>query len=1190
MIVKTHNSPPLLIQSLIELLIGRFTITKLFSRTNPTYYAFSHLCNWLLRIQTSFFKGLFSPFAWLLSTTYKLSLRLVRDIRTNGPNLSNLFHTTRAGVRSSFDVLIKGVGWTFRWGCNRLGDLADYYYSSIVLVLAWTLAQVLKLILALDASYIRLTLSLNGRRTSCGKCSGRDLMWYRRTVVRRRWSLINRLYRLRGWGLRSYDYSTSAVSKLLTCFMTTLSSFQGTHLYSLLCVRELLPCIWFEMTALANDWRSLGLGSGCVFHHPNLTSTNFPKYYYVYGANIAIPTLDLATWSYTLGVVLERGFLPLKTPSTKFLSGILQSNRQWYRRMFRITYYVLSQRLNLARNLWLQFWCSMGELFENKPLVVFFALLHISIEFVSNIVVAFLSTVKSTLQSLSSCGYDWGWLVTLELFGRWESCKVVSYGFIADLFPTFDSTRYLITFLDACVLVSNWTNFIGLRTIYWSLLILFVFTHKVMTLTTKVFVHVWCFLRWYVGKRRCNILWKAWMAVVEYHDDIVEEAFTRCPPANHPTWGWHAYRIMIRFKFDRRTKRWVPKVPKGKEYKPQGRGMWSTNRVVRMMRRSKLIYHKFRMHHRLNTEIRWARFFTVVLFVDDIYPQCRRMWFEWEDRTELKILRYRYWKRWKVIQPVINAACNLEEIFLSYTVDLLFDKPLVTKIESAKLIFGIWFTKWVNLFTNGYKLLMNLNPLLCKFDKVLDQLELILPNLRVRAGRNVNNLTSFRRGWLSHQDSFTAQVNEVVHLYLKSGRNVGNTGVKSADRHWTEFVNHATLVEADWITKVDPHSPGVDTDLLHWLANLSGYPEMDTRLIDATSGLFRLQNGLLRDADHLIQSVDFAFRDIELLICLEVDLMSVEDTLTRSKKSLARLYDGVLSMDTLTINTIREKHRLITARDRFFHLTRAVFHHQNTLRLEIEKLIQTHKNLKINTPCNVLTELLKTRAELDEWVVDLNSHIANLLTHSTVPTLWDYQQWEQNVDDLLDFKEALTSFKRNLRLMISTLVRVNDSLLRYSSGTYVTELMRIAGRWQLARRDFVERITLMMSYTDLLLEAPEHCISTQEKLARVTYQLNCSVSECVDLANELSTISSESLGGEDSLTIIRKESVALRHTITELRDLLPIVFSFFAFTFGLPLLYCLSSLPLWLCVTFLFLSGPVWYCLLQFSYLIYKYC
>jgi hypothetical protein len=141
---------------------------------------------------------------------------------------------------------------------------------------------------------------------------------------------------------------------------------------------------------------------------------------------------------------------------------------------------------------------------------------------------------------------------------------------------------------------------------------------------------------------------------------------------------------------------------------------------------------------------------------------------------------------------------------------------------------------------------------------------------------------------------------------------------------------------------------------------------MDKALIDVTSGLFSLQNTLLREINHLIKSVDSAVFDVDFILRLELDLLSVEDTLFKLKQSLHLLHEGVLGMDTLSIHTLREKYRLIIVRDRLLHLARAAFVHKDSLRREIDKLVQIHEKLQINTPVCLLDVLKQMKGETDQ--------------------------------------------------------------------------------------------------------------------------------------------------------------------------------------------------------------------------------
>lgn len=343
---------------------------------------------------------------------------------------------------------------------------------------------------------------------------------------------------------------------------------------------------------------------------------------------------------------------------------------------------------------------------------------------------------------------------------------------------------------------------------------------------------------------------------------------------------------------------------------------------------------------------------------------------------------------------------------------------------------------------------------------------------------------------------------------------------------------------------------------MYWLASLEGYTSTDTNLINAALDVFRLQDVLLADVNEVVQGVDAAVDDVALLTQIECDLMNTEDSLLRLKKSLNLLEDALLGLDSFSILNVREKRRLITIRDQFLQIGSLLQGRMLTARREAERLVGLQRRLKTNTSRQTLQVLGDVIATLDESLQLLDDLTVRVVSSSTVPRLSDWQQWEQDIEELLEFKDHLAFFKLYLRETVKTTFNVTSKLLQLSSSPEITELMREAARWQQLRRDVRFRVQELVSQTNRLLEAPECGTDTRAQLATKTYELEVVINRCVNVAQTLTKLSAGWVSGEESLMLMRKDIYAVRTTASEIKDVLPPLLAFSAFVVGVPLLYC----------------------------------
>lgn len=1046
-------------------------------------------------------------------------------------------------------------------------------------------------IYALNWSYI-----YSGR-----KLSGRSNINYKRLVARRKWYFINRFFLLKYESERVFFWVEAKVIKWRKPFYSVCSrifnpvlkllKFLFTHQYNpiyltLISLHRLIRLYTLYLYRIIFWLHKERAKSRLLYKYAVVQFIWDSCLSWFYSCRAWLKNIWNLWWlgvlNYLFSAITFLIWL-MMTPFSVFFSLFQKftgSTYRWIIREFWVWYwfrYFVIQKVRWVQSCFFHFWI-LEELFDNKSLVVFFAFNDLLLELLAR---------KSLLSgrlfvALLHSGYAW---ILRQFKTRYRALTVLiltARGCTDRLYLSLRVQPRLIVMLEMCEVIRDLSWFLGTTVGYGVSLIALILLHAFFMVGQILCGSLLNYIKWLLGPKQVAWIWATWLTTVEYHEDVVEEAFIKYPPADHP----RVFRIYLPHKYDRRRKRWVPSVPKGMSYKPQGRGLWSTNKTVRIMRLSKHIYYRFLVFHRINTHFRWMRFFYVVIFINEVPYYLQRKWFAWEDRTERRILTAKLYRRWHIIQPVINVLCNLEEIFLSYTFNAVFNKSFELKVDSIKTIVSIWFTKWVNLFSNGYRLIFNLTPLLKKFEMIINHLETLLPFLRENTQQNAVRLGFLRRSWRTHEGLFTEQVGKVVTLYFRSyPQRPHQRDVKS----WVTYVNNSMSVDIDWVVAADSNSIKADADLLHWLASIDGYRDSDAALIDAASGVFRLQDTLLLDLDAIIKSTDRAVKDAEFLVQIECDLMTVEDSLLRLKRSLELINDAALGVSSLAIISLREKRRLITARDRLLHLSRAVWLHMSTLRREAESLLRIHAQLKTDVSVTALPKLKVVITTVDEASVRLNEITSVMLSSTVVPTLWDYQQWEQNVDDLLEFKEGLTSFKSHLRSVVNVLFTATNELIQLSSSPYVTELIRLTGRWQEVRPNFMLQVSTLLAKTNYLLEAPDRCSQTQGHLLVVIHQLGTSVNTCLEITEKLSATAESSLAGEQTLGLIRGEVSTLKNIATEIKDILPLIMSFCLFTIGLPILYCFWVLPFWFCCTFFVLSGPIWYCLLHFAYLVYKY-
>ena len=848
-----------------------------------------------------------------------------------------------------------------------------------------------------------------------------------------------------------------------------------------------------------------------------------------------------------------------------------------------ITFCVAQKRTRLTR---LIFHCwILEDLFEKlwgNPSAIFFALCYLSFYLGTYLFGELTFIIQQWLHR---------WIIKTQIGVR----KLLDY-FVTSSLSLLKLGLYLwgllrvgpklIFVLEVCEFLSVGLWFVG--RVVWPVVtnISLIISHVVFYLLNLTLTSVVTVLKRWLGMRRLSYIRWRWLAYVEYHDDVVEEAFTKFPPKKHPYHGPTAWRVLVLHRFDRRTRRWYPSTPYGKKYKPQGRGLRSTRRLVRIMRLMKLILFRGVLMYKINAHRRWWAFFTFVIFINVLPAACLVVWKYKEDGMEEGILLRRAWWRYEVVQRIINISCNLEQNFLNSTYYAMTDEPLLTKIESRKNVAYLWYTKLINLVSCGRRWTSQFKSLLRNFETVLDQVQLVLPFLQKTSGRNAGRLLLLQRVWKTDEKIFLAQVDKFNLIYRKSypaERGLGR------NHSWTGRVNNYANVHASWLKSTDLQTNHVDTDLMYWLASLEGYTSTDTNLINAALDVFRLQDVLLADVNEVVQGVDAAVDDVALLTQIECDLMNTEDSLLRLKKSLNLLEDALLGLDSFSILNVREKRRLITIRDQFLQIGSLLQGRMLTARREAERLVGLQRRLKTNTSRQTLQVLGDVIATLDESLQLLDDLTVRVVSSSTVPRLSDWQQWEQDIEELLEFKDHLAFFKLYLRETVKTTFNVTSKLLQLSSSPEITELMREAARWQQLRRDVRFRVQELVSQTNRLLEAPECGTDTRAQLATKTYELEVVINRCVNVAQTLTKLSAGWVSGEESLMLMRKDIYAVRTTASEIKDVLPPLLAFSAFVVGVPLLYCVWILPFWVCCTYLIVSAPVWYCLLQIKFTVSKF-